>query len=193
MGSLITQNIVLLGGLIVQIVTLCYLIKYVRATQRIEKETVRQSETNRELAAWQRRQWELDSRKQEWRELIGTLTQCFQKIELEFANPTPNIFAQHTREWIADRSEAVSVRLKAAKVIDDRLFITDQLEKERVRECWTEIEAMSVSTPTQMGQPPPGITDLQRKWAALHMKLVRAAQADLGIAVPTAGIGIGRA
>jgi len=37
MGSPIAQNIVMLGGLVVQIVTLCYLIKYVRATVGMQK------------------------------------------------------------------------------------------------------------------------------------------------------------
>jgi hypothetical protein len=139
------------------------------------------------LVRWQRKQWKLDSRKQEWSELIGTLTECFQKIEIEFAAPVPNTFAQHTREWVAHQVETPSVRLRAARVIDDRLFIIDVLEKEHVREGWGEIELASY-TPISVQQNPPhqaggsvSVTGLQQKWAAFHRNLVRAAQLDLGI------------
>lgn len=49
MGSPIAQNIVLLGGLVVQIVTLCYLIKYVRATLGIQKAAGAQTQTSQDL------------------------------------------------------------------------------------------------------------------------------------------------
>jgi hypothetical protein len=49
MGSPIVETIVLLGGLVVQIVTLCYLIKYVRATVGIQKATVAQTQTGQDL------------------------------------------------------------------------------------------------------------------------------------------------
>jgi hypothetical protein len=49
MGSWFVQNIVLLVGLIVQIVTLCYLVKYVRATVRIQKAAVAQTQASQDL------------------------------------------------------------------------------------------------------------------------------------------------
>jgi hypothetical protein len=49
MGSPVVQNIVVLGGLVVQIATLCYLIKYVRATAGIQKAAVAQTQASQEL------------------------------------------------------------------------------------------------------------------------------------------------
>jgi hypothetical protein len=43
------QSIVLLGGLVVQSVTLCYLIKYVRATVGIQKAAVAQTQASQDL------------------------------------------------------------------------------------------------------------------------------------------------
>ncbi|MGD0456850.1 MAG: hypothetical protein ABSC21_03795 [Terriglobia bacterium] len=49
MGSPIAQNIVMLGGLVVQIVTLCYLIKYVRATVGMQKAAGAQTQASQDL------------------------------------------------------------------------------------------------------------------------------------------------
>jgi|SRR5208337_1848886 len=194
MGSPIAQNIVLLCGLVVQIVTLCFLIKYVRATVGIQKAAIAQAQASQDLAQWQRRQWELDSKEQEWRGLISTLTQCFHKIELAKA-VAPNVFAQATRQWVVRQEEGRRALIEAWGVIEDRLSIRDMLERERVREDWREIEFMSGrAAPAKSGETPAvanpaGVTDLQQKWLALHRKLVRAAQADLGIAVGGASRG----
>jgi hypothetical protein len=178
----------MLAGLVVQVVALCYLIKYVRATVGIQKAAGAQTQASQDLAQWQRRQWALDSRKQEWSELIGTLTECVQKIELAKA-VAPNVFALATPQWVARQEEARRALLEAGGVISDRLFIKDVLEKERVREDWREIEVMSegpasVSRDHTAGVAGfAGVTDLQQKWVTLHRKLVRAAQADLGVTV----------
>jgi drug/metabolite transporter (DMT)-like permease len=58
MGTQAAQNWLLLGSLI-------FVGLYVVLT--------------RKLVRWQRKQWALDSRKEEWGELIGTLTKCFPK------------------------------------------------------------------------------------------------------------------
>jgi hypothetical protein len=49
MGSPIAQNIIMLAGLVVQIVTLCYLIKYVRATIGIQKAAGAQTQASQDL------------------------------------------------------------------------------------------------------------------------------------------------
>jgi hypothetical protein len=49
MGSPIVQSIALFGGLVVQIVTLCYLIKYVRATIGIQRAAVAQTRAGQDL------------------------------------------------------------------------------------------------------------------------------------------------
>ena len=49
MASLIVQDVIMLASLIVQIVTLCYLIRYVRATVGIQKAAVAQTQTGQDL------------------------------------------------------------------------------------------------------------------------------------------------
>lgn len=49
MGSPIAENTVLLGGLVVQIMTLCYLIKYVRATVGIQEAAAAQTQASQDL------------------------------------------------------------------------------------------------------------------------------------------------
>jgi hypothetical protein len=139
------------------------------------------------LVRWPRKQWALDRRKEEWGELIATLTKCFPKIEIVTA-VAPHVFAAHTPQWAARQEGGRWALLEARGVINNRLFITDVLERERVREDWKEIELMTDrAVPANQGEPPAGassagLTDLQQKWVALHRKLVRLAQADLGIA-----------
>jgi hypothetical protein len=100
----------------------------------------------------------------------------------------PHVFAAHTPQWVARQEEGRWALLDAWGVINNRLFITDVLERERVREDWKEIEVMTDRpVPANQSEPPAGAssagpTDLQQKWVALHRKLVRLAQADLGIA-----------
>ncbi len=214
-GTVFTQNVILFLALVVNVVTLVFLIKYVRATKGIEEAANKQTEVSQgllraanvqgeasrelmaaanaqaaaseKLARWQPEQWRRDSRGQEWRELIGTLTQCFPKIELAKA-VAPNAFVPATAQWNARQEEGRRALLEAWGVINDRLFIRDVLERERVREDWKEIESMSDrAAPVGPGEAPAiaspaGVTDLQQKWLVLHRKLVKAAQADLGIA-----------
>jgi len=142
MASLVVQDVIMLASLIVQIVTLCYLIKYVRATVGIQKAAVEQTKASQELARWQRRQWLLDNRKQEWSEVIGTLTKCFPRIELARA-AAPNVFATATAQWVARQEDGRWALLEAWSVINSRLFITEVLEKENVKEGWKEIEVVS--------------------------------------------------
>jgi hypothetical protein len=189
MGSAIVQNIILLGGLVVQIVTLLYLIKYVRATKGIEESANKQTEVSQGLlkaandqteasqelmavanaqarsseimARWQPEQWRRDSRGQEWRELVGALTASVSKIE---AGPPPHPFAPRpggaplVDQLTEMMNEQFSIHkefshwlndalLGAARVLSDRLFITDVLEREHIREEWREVELLSHGLP----------------------------------------------
>ena len=49
MGSPIVQDFIMLGGLVVQIVTLCYLVKYVKATVGIQKAGAEQTKASQDL------------------------------------------------------------------------------------------------------------------------------------------------
>jgi len=188
MASLIVQDVIILASLIVQIVTLCYLIKYVRATVGIQRAAVEQTKASQDLAQWQHRQWELDNRKEEWRELISTLTRCFPKIG-DMVAVAPNVFAAATPQWVARQQEARSALLEASAAITNRLFITDVLERESVWEDWREVE-VALDRPVPAGGPQAptlatsaAVTGIQQKCVALRRKLLRAAQADLGFAV----------
>jgi hypothetical protein len=209
MGTQAAQNWVLLANLVAVGVYVCF-------TRRIYHASDRQAKASQDLARWQTEQWRRDSRGQEWRELIGTLTTSVLRIE---AGPPPHPFAPKTvgeptlgfaverldeqiREAAALRDECSHWRnealFAAARVICDRLFITDVLEREHIREEWREIEVMSGDLPLshQDARATNGrsvtITGFQEKWTKLRQKLVRLAQQDLGVAALAAGADIGR-
>ena len=196
-SSMLVQNVILAASLVVSVVTLVFLVKYVRATKGIEKAAIDQAETTqelaksasdqtkvsqeliraankqaegsqaqaesgRELARWQREQWELDSRKQEWRELISTLTRCVEMIRVGQRS-------QNNAEWLQTVQAA---RGNASTVITDRLFITTEITRDGLRDKWDEIAKMPF--PNGMASP-----DFQKKWHDLHKKLVELAQQDL--------------
>jgi hypothetical protein len=204
MGSAVAQNIILLGGLVVQVATLCYLIKYVRATKGIEEAANQQavvsrgllkaandqtranqdlmavanaqSKSSEELARWQPEKWRRDSRGQEWRELIGTLTKCAEEIEsakrMTQAQGAP--FAALSKE----RAGRTRELLEAARVVlRDRLFIRDVVEREKIDNEWNEVQAYYRPLNTDFGNLP----DFQQKWGQLHEKLLKAACEDLGM------------
>ena len=181
MGTQAAQNWILMLNLIAVGIYVCF-------TRKIYQASDKQAKATQDLARSQRQQWELDSRKEEWRELIDTLTQCFHKVELAKASlPYPSVSAPP--QWVVVPGEARRALLEAVGVISNRLFIKDVLEKERVREDWREIELMSEgSAPVSRDHTAgvagsAGVTDLQQKWVTLHRKLVRAALTDLGVTV----------
>jgi hypothetical protein len=242
-GTPLAENVILFLAFGVNVVTLVFLIKYVRATKGIQEAANKQTEVSQgllgaalaqsdasrglmaaanaqaaaseRLARWQPEQWRRDSRGQEWRELIGTLTTSVTKIE---AGPSPHPFAPRTAaagmagsaQQMMDRlMEAVALRsershwlnealLAGERVISDRLLITDVLEREHIREEWREIEVMSGDLPlyqedvTATNGRSPTITAFQQKWAQLRQRLVGLAQEDLGVAVLAAGADTGR-
>lgn len=128
---------------------------------------------------WQLRQWKLNSRKEEWRELIGTLTRCAQQIVVAMSTALSTFAA---------RAEVSEAQLEGSRVIRDRLFITSVLGTERIQDRWIEIEKLANSAiPHEAVVDPPfkgpvfSVTQFQSKWSALHAKLVALAQKDLGI------------
>jgi hypothetical protein len=220
-GTPVAQNVILSLAFALNVVTLIFLIKYVRATKGIQEAANKQTAASERLARWQPEQWRRDSRGQEWRELIGTLTTSVLKIE---AGPPPHPFVPRTvversagvlfrlsediiggmtaGEWKAFRDECSYWRnealFAAARVISDRLLIADALEREHIREEWREIELMSGDLPlyqenvTSTDGESATVTAFQQKWAQLRRKLVELARQDLGVAVLPAGTDIGR-
>jgi uncharacterized protein YneF (UPF0154 family) len=76
----------------------------------------------------QRKRENANSRKEEYRELLGTLTQASSKIA-DFHGP----IADHSPDEERAYYEA---KVKALIVIDNRLFITSEIEKLDLRSRW---------------------------------------------------------
>ena len=110
--------------------------------------------------SWQRKQWELDNKRTEYRELIGTLSKSFHYIA--------------TYRTVVVRPPEVQRGLLEAEVagqqvIADRIFIDKQLREAQVSELWGLIAAEN-----DFGK-------LWEYWETLHALLVKMAHQDLRI------------
>jgi hypothetical protein len=76
----------------------------------------------------QKQQWILDSKKEEYRELLSTLSQCYHVL-LDFHTP---LVAHGPEEQRAVHAQ----ELKAVTVIQDRLFICDEVERMKIFNRW---------------------------------------------------------
>lgn len=121
-----------------------------------------------QLKSWQREQWVLDSRKAEWRELIGTLCQSARCMSDNWYNaafdvePDSQGMAHMQHLWSGADSEAV-------KTIQDRIFIADRMQKEQILERWQKLASDA------------DMSRFEKGWNELHVALVKAAQDDLKI------------
>jgi hypothetical protein len=77
--------------------------------------------------SWQREQWILDSRKEEFRELLSTLTMTY--------------------SLLVQRICTTESTAKASAVIRDRLYIAVEVEELKILERWKRIESLSNSPP----------------------------------------------
>jgi len=120
------------------------------------------------LHRWQRKQWILDCKKAEWRELIGTLVESERGIwenSPHFAydfEPSKEEAEEHGRRF----SEADS---KARRTIEDRIFISRYIKKEDVLERWQLIAGEE------------NLSRTRELWQDLHASLVQAAHRDLDL------------
>ena len=116
------------------------------------------------VSSWQRRkEWVKDNKKQEWRELISTLSQSFHHL-LNYSPGTGITAISGEQE-----KSLLQVDIEAVNVISDRIFIAPKLEKENVSVRWRALVAHD---------------DWSKKvasWNSLHGTLVAAARKDLGI------------
>jgi hypothetical protein len=110
--------------------------------------------------SWQRKQWELDSRKAEYRELISTLSESFHQIATyqRFNMQPPEVRQKISEAEVAGQS-----------VIADRIFIEKQLRMRQVSEHWDSLIAER------------DLPRLWTRWTELHDALVRMAHRDLEI------------
>ena len=113
--------------------------------------------------SWQRKQWVLDSKKTEYRELISTLSHSYHTIAKN-AHLGGMIFSV---EQLTDRSEASEA---GKRVIEDRLFIVEEMRKENIRELWARLAAENEDEKR-----------LAAYWNDLYGLLMKMAHRDLGI------------
>jgi hypothetical protein len=110
----------------------------------------------------QRKQWILDNKKSEWRELISTLCRSARSI-------------MHNHPWGVGTIAGPQAKLadaaddEARMVIQDRLSIADVMRKENVFELWDR------------GIAKDDVRLFWADWKDLHATLVKAARKDLGL------------
>ena len=110
-----------------------------------------------------RKEWVKDNKKQEWRELISTLSQSFHHLKnYSLGNGVVAISGEQEKGLLEADAEA-------RRCIESRLFIAHQIQHENVLERWQLLA---------------GEQDWSRMveyWNSLHRTLIAAAHKDLGI------------
>jgi len=110
-----------------------------------------------------RKEWVKDNKKQEWRELLSTLSQSFHHlVNYSPGNGIVAISGEQEKGLLQADVEAVSV-------ISDRIFIASQLGRENVRERWRLLVAEN------------DWSRMVEYWNSLHGTLIAAAHKDLDI------------
>ena len=112
--------------------------------------------------SWQRKQWVLDSKKAEYRELLSTLSESFHVILMTRAVKDGRFDEQA-------RQQSMDAGVAGLKSMEDRLFIEKRLRKSDIFEKWN------------MLVPEFEPKHLRARWNDLHAELVRMAHNDLGI------------
>jgi hypothetical protein len=113
--------------------------------------------------SWQRKQWVLDSKKAEYRELISTLSESYHTIVRllpvlgGISAMTPEEYTALSERWVA-----------GMKVVEDRIFIDGEVRAANIRESWMQVADFDLQK-------------LGAQWKDLHDALVRMAHQDLGI------------
>jgi len=110
----------------------------------------------------QRKQWLLDNKKTEWRELISTLCRSARCIMHNHPWGVGTLAGSQSK--LADTADD-----EARMVIQDRLSIADVMEKENVLELW------------ERGIAKDEVRLFWADWNDLHEALVKMARKDLGL------------
>jgi hypothetical protein len=114
--------------------------------------------------AWQRKQWVLDNRKAEYRELISGLRECAHEI---LKNPDSTGASDRL-----NRSDEVpdvdGPEARGYNLISDRLFIADVMIREKVRQRWLAVVGQQAND-----------TKFRAEWSTLYRLLVKTARLDL--------------
>ena len=117
---------------------------------------------------WQRRQWLLDNKKTEYRELLsGIATASYRNLK---ALPLRNEHTGERRELSPDeQGELLEAQTEGQRLLSDRIFIASQIERENIIERWQLLTAEEDFSMFVAGMK------------SLHEKLLEIARKDLGI------------
>lgn len=114
----------------------------------------------------QRKQWVLDGKKTEYRELLSTLAQCTHTILKNWSVPIARDLSMQSGEQERASFEA---RIEGQRIIEDRIFIAQRIQKEKIRERWQHLIGVK------------DILQFHSGMDELHQMLIKAALKDLGI------------
>jgi hypothetical protein len=81
--------------------------------------------------SWQREQWRLDHRREEYRELLGTITSAYMRIISAYESTVPVVDEELKRHIREAKNESF-------QVLQDRIAIAWELEDTDVLDVWTE-------------------------------------------------------
>jgi hypothetical protein len=113
--------------------------------------------------SWQRKQWVLEGKKAEYRELISTLSESFHCI---VKNWPAGLVTAVSHETLRETLEA---EVAGQRVVEDRIFIENQLRAAQIRDRWALLAAEH------------DYNRICTYWKDLHDTLVKMARSDLGI------------
>jgi hypothetical protein len=116
--------------------------------------------------SWQREQWLLDKRTEEYRELLSTLAANVERMarySIDFGMSFPDKKEEQKRV-VFDRAASIG---KA--VIQDRLFVAHLMREHEILDRWKLLAGER------------DFSSFWNHWKALHEAIVEAARKDLGI------------
>jgi hypothetical protein len=113
--------------------------------------------------SWQQKQWMLDRRKEEWRELLTTLTRSFVTI-CKLTGPMRALDGDDMRAL--DEAQTV-----AQTTIRDRIFIAKEVKELKIYETWV--------TATRAFEKDMIYMPFAEQYAVINAKIVDAATKDL--------------
>ncbi len=113
--------------------------------------------------SWQQKQWMQDRRKEEWRELLTTLTRSFATI-CKFTGPVMVLDEDDMRTL--DEAQTV-----AQTTIRDRIFIAKEVKELEIYETWVKAARAFEKDMTYM--------PFAEQYAVINAKIVDAATKDM--------------
>jgi hypothetical protein len=108
--------------------------------------------------SWETKRWLLESKQAEYRELISGLSESVHRILKNWGGITGR-----------EQQELDDAKMAGEKVIEDRIFIDDQMLAAGVSDKWSELIFEKE------------LTKVLIKWTVLHAGLIKIARKDLGL------------